>query len=177
MSNELENINEYQYINYVDLASIDKDLGIIKEFYKLNPTEASSRARQKIEKGDLLVFSLAGSLKAIAIFDGSFDNAICSTGFYVIKSSKNYNNYYLWALFRSPILQMILERESSGAVMPAINRDAFLNLEIPLPPLSVQNKIAEEVISRMKKAEQLRKEAEEELEKAKKEVEKIILVD
>jgi len=49
------------------------------------------------------------------------------------------------------------------------------NVKIPLPPLSVQNKIADEVKKRMQKAEQLQKEAKEELEKAKLEVEKIIL--
>jgi len=45
----------------------------------------------------------------------------------------------------------------------------------PLPLLSIQNKIAEEVKKRMQKAEQLHKEAKEELERAKLEVEKIIL--
>ncbi len=40
-------------------------------------------------------------------------------------------------------------------------------------PRNSQNKIAEEVKSRMQKAEQLQKEAKEELEKAKQEVEKI----
>lgn len=173
--NKLENIESYEYINYVDLASIDKDLGLIRNYNKLNINEAPSRARQKIEKGNLLLSGLSGSLKSIAIFDGSFGNAICSTGFYVIKNSNKYNNYYLWALFRNPLLQMLLQKESSGAIMSAINRDAFLSLKIPLPPLDIQNKIAEEVKKRIQKAEQLQKEGKEELERVKKEVEEIIL--
>jgi type I restriction enzyme S subunit len=150
-------------------------LGLIKDYNKLEISEAPSRARQKLERGDLLLSSLSGSLKSIAVFETIFDNAICSTGFYVIKKSKDYNNYYLWALFRSDILQMLLQRESSGAIMSAINREALSNLKIPLPPLSVQNKIADEVKKRMQKAEQLQKESKELLEKAKLEVEKIIL--
>ena len=59
--------------------------------------------------------------------------------------------------------------------MSAINRISFLNLSIPLPPLELQNKIAEEVKRRMQKAEQLKKEAKEVLERAKQEVENIIL--
>ena len=51
----------------------------------------------------------------------------------------------------------------------------FKKVKIPIPPLPIQNKIAEEVKKRMQKAEQLQKEAKEELEKAKLEVEKIIL--
>ena len=173
--NKLENIENYDFINYVDLSSINKNLGLIKSYDKLEIAEAPSRARQKLEKGDLLLSSLVGSLKSIAIFEGNFDNAICSTGFYVIKNSKDYNNYYLYALFRGDILQMLLQRESSGAIMSAINREALSKLKIPLPPLSVQNKIADEVKRRMQKAETLQKEAKEELEKAKLEVERIIL--
>ena len=59
--------------------------------------------------------------------------------------------------------------------MSAINRDSLLNLKIPLPPLEIQNKIAEEVKRRIQKAEELQKEAKEVLEKAKQEVEKMIL--
>jgi type I restriction enzyme S subunit len=175
LSNKLENIENYSFINYVDLASINKNLGLIKNYNKLDIAEAPSRARQKIENEDLLLSSLVGSLKSIAIFEDNIENPICSTGFYVIKKSKNYNNYYLWALFRSYIFQTLLQRESSGAIMSAINREALLSLKIPLPPLSVQNKIADEVKKRMQKAEQLQKEAKEELEKAKLEVEKIIV--
>ncbi|MGB9748890.1 MAG: hypothetical protein ACP5OZ_02000 [Candidatus Woesearchaeota archaeon] len=51
-------------------------------------------------------------------------------------------NYYLWALFRSLLYQILLNRETTGAIMPAINRDFLLNLKIPLPLLEVQNKIA-----------------------------------
>lgn len=56
-----------------------------------------------------------------------------------------------------------------------IIRETTEKIKIPLLPLSVQNKIAYEVKKRMQKAEQLQKEAKEELEKAKLEVEKIIL--
>ena len=172
---KLEDINKYTYINYVDLSSVNKSLGLITNYNKLNPSEAPSRAKQKIEKGDLLLSGLSGSLKSIAVFDNSFDNAICSTGFYVIKSSENYNNYFLWALFRTDIFQLILQREASGAIMSAINREAFVNLKIPLPSLTIQNKIADEVKKRIEEAKRLQKEAEKELVNAKQEVEALIL--
>ncbi len=175
VNDKLENIKNYKEINYIDLTSINKTLGRIQEINQLNSEEAPSRARQKLEKGDLLVSGLSGSLKSIAIFDKSEPNFIASTGFYIIKNSKNYNNHYLFALFRSFLYQLLLHRETTGAIMSSINREALLNLKIPLPPLAVQNKIAEEVKKRMQKAESLQKEAKEELEKAKLEVEKVIL--
>ena len=45
-----------------------------------------------------------------------------------------------------------------------IVREAVENLSIPLPPIEIQNKIADEVKKRMQKAESLQKEAKEELE-------------
>ncbi len=172
---KLENIKNYAEINYVDLASINKNFGTIQEINKLTSKEAPSRARQKLEKGDLLLSSLSGSLKSIAVFDKSESNFIASTGFYIIKNSNSYNNYYLFALFRSFLYQLLLHRETTGAIMSSINKGQLNKLKIPLPPLSVQNKIAEEVKKRMQKAEQLQKEAKENLEKAKQEVEKIVL--
>jgi len=175
ISNELENINNYETINYIDLASINKDLGSIQKIKQISSKEAPSRAKQKIERGDLLVSSLSGSLKSIAVFREEGNNYIASTGFYVIKKSEEYNNYFLFALFRSLPYQIIMEREATGAIMPAINRDSFLNLKIPLPPLEIQNKIAEEVKARMQKAEKLQEEAKSILEEAKEKVERIIL--
>jgi len=175
INNKLEDIRKYEQIQYVDLASIDKDLGIIKEYKIINSFDAPSRARQKVNKGDLLLACLSGSLKSIAIVNKGDKNIIASTGFYIIKNTDNYNNYYLWALFRNKIYQILLNRETTGAIMSAINRDSLLNLKIPLPPLEIQNKIAEEVKRRIQKAEELQKEAKEVLEKAKQEVEKMIL--
>ncbi len=175
ISNELENINNYESINYIDLASINKDLGSIQEIRQISSKEAPSRARQKLENGDLLISGLSGSLKSIAVVDKSELNFIASTGFYIIKNSENYDNYYLWALFRSPMYQSLLNRETTGAIMSSINREALLSLKIPLPPLEIQNKIAEEVKVRMQKAKRLQEEAKSILEEAKEKVERIIL--
>ncbi|MCL5117551.1 MAG: restriction endonuclease subunit S [Candidatus Marsarchaeota archaeon] len=175
INSKLENINSYGEINYVDLSSIEKDTGEIKSTALLTPSEAPSRARQKLERGDLLLAGLSGSLKSIAILERDENNFICSTGFYIIKRSKNYNNYYLWALFRSPLYQYLLNREATGAIMSAINKESLLKLEIPFPPLTVQDKIAEEVKKRLNEAILLQRESETELSRAKETVEKLML--
>ena len=70
---------------------------------------------------------------------------------------------------------MLIEREKIGAIQGNITIGTIENFKISLPPLSIQNKIATEVKRRIQKAEQLQKEAKEILEKAKQEVERIIL--
>jgi type I restriction enzyme M protein len=169
-----ENIKKYDFINYVDLSLIDDNIGIIKDFKLLKSSDAPSRARQKIEKNDLLVATLKGSLKSIAVFeDENIKNPIASTGFIIIKNSEKYNTYYLHSLFRTEPYQKLLERITTGAVMPAIDKNEFKKLKIPLPPKEIQEKIAKEVRGRIKKAQQLKEESKKTIEDAKKEVEKI----
>ena len=55
-----------------------------------------------------------------------------------------------------------------------ININLLKTIKIPLPTLSIQNKIAEEVNKRMQKAEKLQKEAAQLLQEAKEKVEKMI---
>ncbi|PJE81039.1 hypothetical protein COU58_04585 [Candidatus Pacearchaeota archaeon CG10_big_fil_rev_8_21_14_0_10_32_42] len=84
------------------------------------------------------------------------------------------NPYYILAILKLHEYYLFVNREKRGQTSHLYPEDLG-NVKIPLPPLNVQNKIAEEVKKRMQKAEQLQKEAKEELEKAKLEVEKIIL--
>lgn len=80
------------------------------------------------------------------------------------------NAFYLYVVLNNEVIW-----EKSGGAQPFITIGSAKNLKIPLPPLKTQNIIAEEVKKRMQKAEQLQKEAKEVLEKAKQEVENIIL--
>lgn len=63
----------------------------------------------------------------------------------------------------------------TGWVIPKLTREALLSIKIPLPPLEIQEKIALEVKSRIEKAKILEIEAKEVYEKAKREVEGMIL--
>ena len=84
------------------------------------------------------------------------------------------NPYYLLAILKLYEYYLFVNREKRGQTSHLYPADLG-KVKIPLPPLPIQNKIAKEVKRRMQKAEQLQKESKEELEKAKQEVEKIIL--
>lgn len=172
---EGENIEEYESIKYIDLASIDRKLGTIGNFRELTPENAPNRARRRVTRGDLLLASLRGSLKSIAVVEDTSSDLIASTGFVVLKNSSEWNSYFLWALFRSWCYQVILERLTTGAIMSAFNKTDFEKITIPMPPLKVQNKIGEGAKLRQKKVEKLQKEAQEVVKKAKQKVEQMIL--
>ena len=60
---------------------------------------------------------------------------------------------------------------------PNINSKEFQSLEIPLPPLEVQNRIVKEVEKRLSHVAKLRQEAEAIVEHAKERVERILLAE
>lgn len=127
----------------------------------------------KPKKGELL-FSKDGSIGFCVVVNENKESVI-SGGILRLKVKDNINNFYIKTILSSKFFKMLAERESIGSIIKHLTHDVFLSLKIPLPPVDVQNKIAEEVKRRMQKAEQLQREAKEELEKAKQEVEKIIL--
>lgn len=162
------------FVNYVDLGSIDDDTNTIS--YKMvESRDIPSRAKMHIAKGDFIFSGLAGSISSIALIDRQLENMVASTGFYVIKPSDEYNVAYLFALFKTKFMQNLLVRHASGAVMPSINNTELKNIKIPIPSKDVQNKIANYVLETIKTAKILKEEANRELENAKQKVEKILL--
>jgi len=93
----------------------------------------------------------------------------------IIRVSQELNNFFLLSFMKTSIFRLKIFRQSCGGAQPNISESEISSIKIPFPSLVLQNKIAEEVKKRMQRAEQLRKEAKEGLEEAKKEVEKIIL--
>lgn len=72
------------------------------------------------------------------------------------------------------VVQKLINRESIGAVIRHLNIDKFLNLKVPVPPVEIQEKISNEILSRKAKALRLQNEARKLLEEAKYQVENII---
>ena len=69
----------------------------------------------------------------------------------------------------------MLENLSIGQIIKHLLISELGKIQIPLPPLKIQEKIAKEVKNRLEKAEKLKQEAKKNLQQAKQEVEKILL--
>jgi restriction endonuclease S subunit len=83
-------------------------------------------------------------------------------------------NYILFLLATS-FYQKLISRIITGATVTGLTKEVLNNLQIPLPPLSIQNEIAQHIRGIRAKAKALENEAQEILEKAKIEIEKMIL--
>jgi restriction endonuclease S subunit len=133
-----EETKEYKYIELSDIGKAGNITGCTFAQGK----ELPSRARRKINSGDVIVSSIEGSLESCALVSEDYENALCSTGFYVINSNK-INSETLLVLFKSEVMQNILKQNCSGTILTAINKTELLQICVPLIDKEIQCKIAE----------------------------------
>lgn len=128
----------YSYIELSNIGETGQVESVMKEIGKNLP----SRARRLVRANDIIISSIEGSLTSCALITEEYNNALCSTGFYVIKS--NYiNSETLLVLFKSEPMQNILKMSCSGTILTAINKTGFLNIPTPLIDESIQNDICD----------------------------------
>ncbi|MCD4783647.1 MAG: N-6 DNA methylase [Candidatus Eremiobacteraeota bacterium] len=154
---------------YVELADIDSSIGVINSTNKIKGKEAPSRAKRIVKKGDVIVSSVEGSLKKIALVDQKFENSLASTGFFHFRPTKILPEVLL-VLSKTLVLQAQLKRECSGTILTAVPNESLKRIMIPILPLKIQQKIA----SLVQQSHLARKKAKELLEEAKRKVEEAI---
>lgn len=160
-----------QVFRYVEIADVNRNTGEIENFSEIIGAEAPSRARMLLKANSIVLSSLKGSLRSVAIVPPELDNAIGTTGFFVLEANEEIiNKESLWWILRSDICQRQLEQIASGAIMPAINEWELKQLKVPIPPLEIQK----EIKTKVEEIQRLRKEANRLVERAIEQVEKII---
>lgn len=153
---------------YIELANIGKS-GEITGCDIQNGENLPTRARRMVHQGDVIVSSIEGSLESCALVTEDYEGALCSTGFYVLQSSK-LNSETLLTLFKSLPIQQLMKKGCSGTILTAISKPELEKLPIPIIRQEVQDEIAQHVQNSFA----LRKEAMKFLESAKLTVEQAI---
>jgi hypothetical protein len=116
---------------YIDISSIDNKTKKILEPNLVEESKAPSRARQHLEKGDVLVSMTRPNLNAVAILDTQYSTPIASTGFDVLRADHPTNNWLFFHV-RSKQFVDVMTEKVQGALYPAIKsadiRDYKINL-------------------------------------------------
>lgn len=133
--------------NYITLSDIDENSGTISRIRSMKRFELPDRANRMIKVGDVIVSSLKGSKEKISIIEGTEDNLVASTGFYVIRD-ENYLPEVLYLFFRSKYYNLFIEQMASGSIMSSITEKYFKQFEIPE---NIQKDIASEIQSYLEK--------------------------
>ena len=157
----------YRYIELADIGKSGDIIGCLCEKGEDLPT----RARRLVLTGDVIVSSIEGSLGSCALITEDYNHALCSTGFYVVRSSQ-INSETLLTLFKSEPIQQLLKKGCSGTILTGIGKQEFKQIPIPLIRPEVQAEIAQHI----QRSFSLRKEASQLLEEAKLSVEQAIAI-
>ena len=125
---------------YIELANVRSNAQII-DCNILLGKELPTRARRKVNTGDVIVSSIEGSLESCALITEEYNNSLCSTGFYVVNSEK-LNSESLLTFFKSSLMLNLMKKGCSGTILTNIAKEEFAKLPIPLLKQDVQDEIA-----------------------------------
>ena len=154
---------------YLGLAGVQSQTG------ELSGTIEEAAGQAFIYKaGDILFGRLRPYLNKVLLAETS---GICSTEFHVMRIKPNVDVLpeYLASIIRSDLILSQTKHMMTGNTHPRISNDDVKNLLIPVPELSVQQRITSELDYRRREARKLKKEAEREWAEAKERFEKELL--
>ncbi len=156
---------KYKYIELTNIGKLGEITGCTTGLGEELPT----RARRKVATNDVVVSSIEGSLDSCALVSDEYNNALCSTGFFVV-NSKKLNPETLLVLFKSEPIQALLKKGCSGTILTAISKAELSKIPIPLIDKATQEAIKKKINESFK----LKKQSEHLLEVAKTTVEMAI---
>jgi len=128
---------------YIDIGSVDRDLKQVVGESRIRACKAPSRARQVVRTGDVLVSTVRPALNAVAMIPAGLDGAVASTGFCVLRADPlQLDSSYLRHFVRSESFINRLVSRATGANYPAVSDAAVKDVELPIPALQEQRRIA-----------------------------------
>ncbi|MEQ5287596.1 restriction endonuclease subunit S [Providencia huaxiensis] len=141
---------------YIDVGSINKELGTISEPGVIRPKDAPSRARKIVRRNTVLYSTVRPYLLNIAVIDEDYDpEPIASTAFAIVHPWKGISSTFIYHYLRSPIFVSYVESCQTGIAYPAINDKQFFTGVIAIPPEEEQLRIVSKVNKLMSLCDQL----------------------
>ncbi len=151
------------------------------EFIDLNKCDYTKSANNiEAQNGDIFILSAAHQAEYVGRFikylneEPKVPTAYVGELICVRANNSVCNSMYLFSLLSLDVFKTLINREKTGQTSHVYGKD-IKHIKIPIPPIEKQNEIADHIRRIREQAKQLQKEAIEELEMAKKEVEQIIL--
>ena len=115
---------------YIDISSVENGTGKIDFSNKIKGSNAPSRAKRAVKKGDILFFNCSPpNLKAYGYVEREdFDCCVASTGFAVI-SAKNMvlSKYVYYMLYSEPVQAQLASMMGKGAYLQCKSKGCITN--------------------------------------------------
>jgi type I restriction enzyme M protein len=131
--------------NYIDIEAVENGTGRVNFNKVISPKDAPSRARRIVKNGDVIISTVRPNLKAFAYLDNLPKKCLASTGFAVLSENEYVNGKYLFQVLRDDIAVEQMVKMSGKGQYPSITSSDIAEIEIPLPPLEIQEQIVKEI--------------------------------
>ena len=129
-------------IEYVDIAALEGGAAADLTPKELTFAAAPSRARRVLRSGDTIISTVRTYLRAVANFPFVDSNLIASTGFAVLRPNGTLHpRFAYWAVLSEGFIQSVVAH-SEGVSYPAISPTSLGQLPLTVPPLQLQERIA-----------------------------------
>lgn len=138
---------------------------------KIHDTRMKS---SQVRDGDIMIAIVGATIGQVGIYHSTREANI-NQAIALVRLKDGYNPDYIKEVIKSSIGQLNLDRLKRPVARANINLKEISSMLIPVPEIETQNEIVKNIVSIRKQAKQLQKEGAELLEKAKQDIEKIIL--
>ena len=133
--------SEGEDFRYLDLAAVLAP-GVLAPPRDLTAAEAPSRARRRVEAGDILVSTVRPNLRGFARVKTAPKNLIASTGFTVVTPKSTVSNSLIYHHVMTARFARYLEQSTTGQAYPAVRPTDVANFSFVVPSLLEQRAIA-----------------------------------
>jgi type I restriction enzyme M protein len=131
---------------------------------KFVPEDYYNQASQGFLKDlDILICkdgALTGKTSLFIKKDFPFEKGMINEHIFLLRTNKRAIQKYLFNILYSNLGQELLKLNVTGTAQGGLNRDNLLNIQIPLPPLNIQEKIVAELEVLEKKEDKVKREIE-----------------
>lgn len=128
-------------IQYIDISSVN--CGHLDGYTEYDIADAPSRARRIIKDNDIIYSTVRPNLRAYYYVKNCPKNAICSTGFAVLRAKKNVDSRFIYSLVTEDSFVNYLSLVAKGSAYPAADTADFKKAKVIIPNLPTQNRIAD----------------------------------
>ena len=136
---------DWSFVNYLDTGNITKNVITDIQKIDLQNEKLPSRAKRKVQYNSILYSTVRPNQRHYGIVKDIPENFLVSTGFTVIdvNEEKADADFIYFLLTRDKIVELLNSiAEQSVSTYPSIKAADIENLEVDLPPIEEQKKIA-----------------------------------
>lgn len=146
-----------QYYNVVDLENIDDNLGLIKDYKQVEILESD---KIHLNENCILISKMQTDKNKVAVVEKKFDGMCGSSELLQYEIKRGFDIDYIVAAIRTRIVKQQWEYSITGSSRMRINDDIILKSLIPYPK---EQKIRDDIVSKIKKKTLLIKDLRNEL--------------